>query len=166
MIWRVLSVFVLLCLFESQAAKSKNLLRNRIIGGKNATRGQFPYHVALANRNTFSYDCGASIITNRHILSVAHFIKAYENKPFDLLAVLGTSNIHDSNFTAVDIEKVYVHPDFVVGKMHFDISIILTRQTIQFSATIQPIRLPTSDLSLTDRVKAVTAGWGVLKVIF
>jgi secreted trypsin-like serine protease len=42
-----------------------------IANGKNAVQGQFPWHAALMFRREVSYQylCGASIITEKHLIS-------------------------------------------------------------------------------------------------
>lgn len=161
----VLCIFSLLCLFQMQAA-SKSLLKNRIIGGKDASRGQFAYNVALTSRSVFFYYCGGSIITNRHILSAAHCVSKYRDNAENLVAILNTSHLDDDDFTGVDIEKVYPHPDYRNDSGNFDISIILTSDEIQFSAAIQPVCLPTMDFTRKSGARAIILGWGAMWVCF
>lgn len=168
MFLKFLSVFLLFCLLKVQAgtfrAKSNNLIQGRIIGGQNAARGQFPYHVLLADRLSFHYFCGGSIITRRHILSAAHCIQKFKRNTNELLAILNTSNLRDSDFTSIDISKAYAHRKYTNDSIQFDISILLTRREIQFNKFIQPIQLPTVDIQ-TSGAAAVVAGWGALWVI-
>ena len=45
----------------------------RIVGGSQASPGQFPYQVSLRS-STNSHFCGGSIINARYILTAAHVI--------------------------------------------------------------------------------------------
>lgn len=44
---------------------------DKIVGGTQASKGQFPYIVAIETRTAFQY-CGGSIISNRYIATAAH----------------------------------------------------------------------------------------------
>jgi hypothetical protein len=51
-------------------AKSSSLISAHIIGGSDATRGQFPWQAAMILDS--SYLCGGSLITTTWILTAAH----------------------------------------------------------------------------------------------
>lgn len=168
MFLKLLSVILLLCLLQAQAAtfrsKSNQLIQSRIIGGHNADRGQFPYHVVFANQMSYFYYCGGSIITSRHILSAAHCVTKFKHNTNQLLVILNTSNLKDSDFTEIQISKVYGHPKYTHDSSQFDISILLTRREIKFNDFVQPIQLPTIDYTQTSGDDAIVAGWGALWV--
>lgn len=168
MFLRVVSVLVLFGLLQVQAAafrsKSNRLIQGRIVGGKSANRGQFPYHVQLAYSTDFYSFCGGTIISTRHILSAAHCIQMFKNDTTELFAVFNRANLNDIDFTAIQITKVYDHPNYTNEKFLFDISILLTEQEINFNDFIQPMRLPTIDYTKRSGDAAVIAGWGRLWV--
>lgn len=165
---KVLSVFALFCLLQVQAstfrAKSKNFLQSRIVGGKNANRGDYPYNVLLTNRRSFFYFCGGSIITNRHILTAAHCIQKYKHNANELFAILNTVNFEDTDITVAGISRVYGHPEYRNSSVRFDISILLTRREIKFNDFIQPVLLPSIDYTQISGHDAVIAGWGAMWV--
>lgn len=168
MFLKLLSVILLLCFLQAQAAsfrsKSNQLIQNRIVGGHDANRGQFPYHVVFANRLSFFYFCGGSIITSRHILSAAHCVTNFEYNTNELLVILNTSSLKDSDFTEIQISKAYGHPKYTKDSTKFDISVLLTRREIKFNDFVQPIRLPTMDYTQTSGNDAIITGWGALWV--
>ena len=62
--------------FIPKDACSKNHISNRIVNGKEAPLGAFPYQVSL--RKDFRHRCGGSIINNRWILTAAHCVQEYD----------------------------------------------------------------------------------------
>lgn len=166
---KLVILLISLCLLQAQAAsfrpKSKNLIQGRIVGGENATRGRFPYNVALADVSDLSYYlCGASIITNRYILTAADCVQSYELiGASKLRAILNTSNRDDADSTTIEIAHVYAHELFMNGNFHHNIAIMYTWTEIVFSRFIQPVRLPTMNLQ-SSGANAVIAGWGLLAV--
>lgn len=168
MFLRVVSVFVLFGLLQAQAAtfrsKSNRLIQGRIVGGKNANRGQFPYHVQLAYTTAFHSFCGGTIISTRHILSAAHCIQMFKNDSTELFAILNRAHLNDADFTAIQIAKAYDHPKYTNESFRFDISILLTHQEIKFNDFIQSIQFPTIDYTKRSGDEAVIAGWGRLWV--
>ena len=49
---------------------------SRIVGGNQASRGEFPYQISLQRYSGFSYShsCGGSIYSERTILNAAHCV--------------------------------------------------------------------------------------------
>lgn len=63
---------------ESLTFKGKSLVNlprfeERIVGGQNASFGQFPYHVSLQRNGT--HQCGGSILNKYYVLTAAHCIR-------------------------------------------------------------------------------------------
>lgn len=171
MFLKVVSVFVLFVLLQAQAAtfrsKSSRLIQGRIVGGKSANRGQFPYHVQLVYTNLKAYThsfCGATIISSRHILSAAHCIQMFKDDTTELFAIFNRAHLNDADFTAIQIAKAYDHPKYTNESFRFDIAILWTRHEIEFNDFIQPIQLPTIDYTKRSGDDAVIAGWGRLWV--
>lgn len=166
---KIVILLISLCLLQAQAAsfrlKSKNLIQGRIVGGENATRGRFPYNVALADLSDLSYYlCGATIITNRYILTAADCVQSYQLiGASDLRAILNTANRDDVDSTTIEIAQVHAHEEFIHGNFHHNIAIMYTLNEIVFNRFIQPARLPTMDLQ-NSGANAVIAGWGLLAV--
>ncbi|CAG7823601.1 unnamed protein product, partial [Allacma fusca] len=68
--------------------KKKN--QDRIVGGEDADKGEFPWIVALATAGTRKPFCGGTIVSDRFIVTAAHCFKGqYVRK--DKLEVLGSS---------------------------------------------------------------------------
>lgn len=150
---------------------------DRILGGTNASLGEFPW-TALLLYNISDGEvpeiCGASLINTRYVITAAHCIETY----YELIGVrLGEHDISndgpdcDNHNECADvpvnfgIEKVIVHPEYTIIKNapFNDIGLIRLDRDVVFSDFISPICLPVQDrihqMNHTARIAFVT-GWG------
>lgn len=99
----------------------------RIINGKEATQGNWPFMAALVSRNVNAYDgqfCGASFIGERYVLTAAHCVDG--NGREDLDVVIGVSNLSASQAAQhrYAVENIYVHQYYNSKATGNDIAII------------------------------------------
>jgi len=139
----------------------------RILNGRNATIGEFPWMASIQFGNpssNHSHHCGGSIIGPKHILTAAHcFLDEDKNK--DAIVVLGAiyqSKPEDGDDWPVQILKVKTiikHENFSTGPAQNDIAILIVEDNIKWSINKQMICLP-SEKFLHGNVNAKAAGWG------
>jgi len=139
---------------------------NRIIGGQNATIGQFPWMVSIQYNNMVPGDptalrhgCGGTLITARHVLTAAHCLSSLNiDDPEPKAVVLGEVNFlddpdclpdqpdicaHNATVT-VEIEAIQTHPFYEHDTslaLPNDICIIKLAREVEFSAWVAPICL-------------------------
>ncbi|CAK1762439.1 Trypsin-like serine protease [Vibrio crassostreae] len=99
----------------------------RIINGKEATQGNWPFMAALVSRNVNAYDgqfCGASFIGERYVLTAAHCVEG--NGREDLDVVIGVSNLSASQAAQhrYAVDNIYVHEYYNSAATGNDIAII------------------------------------------
>ncbi|WP_210473514.1 trypsin-like serine protease [Vibrio crassostreae] len=99
----------------------------RIINGKEATQGNWPFMAALVSRNVNAYDgqfCGASFIGERYVLTAAHCVEG--NGREDLDVVIGVSNLSASHAAQhrYAVDNIYVHEYYNSAATGNDIAII------------------------------------------
>ncbi|CAK3016933.1 Trypsin-like serine protease [Vibrio crassostreae] len=99
----------------------------RIINGKEATQGNWPFMAALVSRNVNAYDgqfCGASFIGERYVLTAAHCVEG--NGHEDLDVVIGVSNLSASQAAQhrYAVDNIYVHEYYNSAATGNDIAII------------------------------------------
>ncbi|CAK1761400.1 trypsin-like serine protease [Vibrio crassostreae] len=99
----------------------------RIINGKEATQGNWPFMAALVSRNVNAYDgqfCGASFIGERYVLTAAHCVE--DNGREDLDVVIGVSNLSASQAAQhrYAVDNIYVHEYYNSAATGNDIAII------------------------------------------
>ena len=79
----------------------------RIVGGREASRGEFPHQVSLQVYSR--HFCGGAIISERWVLTAAHCVSRGS-----ITVMAGKHNIHESEDTEqnVEVDDVYVHEQF------------------------------------------------------
>lgn len=145
---------------ESQAVKKFPFIwfhfpdpHERVAGGKDAARGQFPYQVSLRISQN-KHLCGGSILNKRWVLSAAHCLE-HLKQPKDVNVATGTVLISGGDIYPV--EKIILHEKYHVPDN--DIALLKTSKDIQFDEFTQPISLPISSQQIYSR--GVASGWGL-----
>lgn len=151
-------------LFISVALVStKSLYETRIINGDRAREGQFPYQAYLQKLDNKVF-CGASIVSNRFLLTAAHCTQGNPD-PTVLVAVLGAINLQEGG-TTILLDTITPHEGFDMLTRSNDIALIRTASEIIFSNTVQPIALPCQNVPSEGVTHVVVSGWGKTNVSF
>ena len=153
----------------------------RIVAGKNVVPHSQPWMVTISeykynprsNSKQGSYGCGGTLISRKHVLSVAHCAirckkdsDRCEDKPVHW-ATLGDHDKRKSDgelFVPV-IKPFHVHPkakqnDKPDGAFAYDYVIFLLECCVTFNNYIQPICFPTEHHNKLIGKKVVVCGWG------
>ena len=104
----------------------------RIVGGTAAVESSVPWQASLVvNGEVF---CGASVITDRHLLSAAHCTVQIEEDTMEKMEVLlNVYNIADKNKIRRKINKIVNHPKFDEETLANDISIISLKTILELN---------------------------------
>ncbi|XP_058799503.1 chymotrypsin-2-like [Phymastichus coffea] len=132
----------------------------RIIGGKNAPDGKYPYIVSL-RRIPNDHFCGGSIINNRWILTAAHCVEGRAHK--SLKVVAGTNLIHGGKEQVYESEYIVSHKSWNTPAFSNDLGLVRVSKDIQFNDKVQPVKLPTEDFNKVGH-PVVMSGWGTTKL--
>lgn len=136
---------------------------NYIVGGQTARPNQFPFIVSLRNLQNFHF-CGASIISDRWILSAAHCTQGGNSNPENVVAVLGAHH-RANDGQAARLDSIVNHPQYNQQWLRNDICVLRTAQAIRWvQGRIQPLRLPTRDYTEGQAQRVWIAGWGLTGV--
>ncbi|XP_050078740.1 transmembrane protease serine 9-like [Anopheles maculipalpis] len=150
-------------------------VNTRIIGGETEVPGQFPWMARLAYRNRTSgrvtYRCAGSLITNRHVITVAHCVtnlidelQLVSIRLGDLECNAVTDPRCSARYQDFAIDRVLPHESYDMPKYANDIALIKLRETTETYNIISPLCLPTDQyapyaLNLTGQM-GIIAGWG------
>jgi len=104
----------------------------RIIGGKEAANGQFPYQAAISLDD---YDfCGGSLISKNWILTAGHCVVIFEQWK----VVLGAHNLRDSNESGrvtLTTTEAILHEEFDFSNLDNDVAVLQLPEDVHFSGT-------------------------------
>ncbi|XP_074060713.1 transmembrane protease serine 9 [Macrotis lagotis] len=138
---------------------------NRIVGGMEAARGEFPWQVSLRENN--EHFCGAAILSAKWLVSAAHCFNEFQD-PTVWMAYAGTTFLSgsDSGTVKARIAQIIKHPFYNSDTADFDVAVLELGNPLPFTSHIQPVCLPSATHIFPPRKKCLISGWGYLKEDF
>ncbi|KAF6096417.1 serine protease 55 [Phyllostomus discolor] len=133
---------------------------SRIIEGKEAKVGEFPWLVSIQAGN--EHFCGGTIIDEWWIVTAAHCVHSGELQPSDLNVVLGTNDLQSPTLEVKGVTSIVVHKDFERTSVNNDIALLLLSSYITFGGLKEPICVPRQP-SPSTWSQCWVAGWGQTK---
>ncbi|KAL5286999.1 TMPRSS11D family protein [Megaselia abdita] len=139
----------------------------RIVGGKGAAFGAFPWQV-LVRESTWlglftKNKCGGVLISNNFVVTAAHCQPGFLAS---LVAVFGefdiSGDLEPKRSTTKNVKRVIVHRQYDAATFENDLALLELESPIHFDSHIVPICMPTDNADFTGRMATVT-GWGRLK---
>uniref|UniRef100_A0A672LH33 Zgc:123295 n=1 Tax=Sinocyclocheilus grahami TaxID=75366 RepID=A0A672LH33_SINGR len=141
-------------------------LNNRIVGGENATAGDWPWQVSIHltfQDIDFGHFCGGTLINKDWVLSAAHcfqwFNASYIVMYFGRLNQSG-SNPYETNRTA---RRNINHPYFNISNPDNDIALVQLSSSVSFSDYIKPVCLAATGSVFGGGTESWVTGWGKLQ---
>lgn len=145
----------------------ENRLTFHIIDGEEAEDGEFPFMAALGYEsedipNGYDYRCGASMISDKFLLTAAHCIPM-KSRP--VVALLGTNDLAAVNpGVVVRIKDFYPHPKYRTSQSYNDIALIELERSVINEPNVSPICLFSSTKDLQESVVLTAEGYGIVDV--
>ncbi|MEE6487204.1 hypothetical protein FKM82_014831 [Ascaphus truei] len=135
---------------------------NRIVGGSDASKGEFPWQVSLRENN--EHFCGATIISESWLVSAAHCFNDFQD-PAVWVAFLGTTSLSgsDSSTVKAPIKHIVKHPSYNPDTADYDVAVLELETPLTFNKYTQPICLPASTHIFPVDKSCIITGWGYLK---
>ncbi|XP_070690743.1 suppressor of tumorigenicity 14 protein homolog [Pempheris klunzingeri] len=139
---------------------------NRIVGGQNAELGEWPWQVSL-HFQTYGHVCGASIISERWLLSAAHCFVTSDPMNHVASNWQTYSGMQDQykqdGVQRSPVKRIISHPDYNQMTFDYDIALLELSEPLTFTNTIQPICLPSSTHVFPAGMSCWVTGWGALR---
>ncbi|NXM65226.1 TMPS9 protease, partial [Serilophus lunatus] len=138
---------------------------SRIVGGSEASRGEFPWQVSLRENN--EHFCGAAVLTEKWLVSAAHCFTEFQD-PAMWAAYTGTTSLRgsDSSTVKLDIAQIIPHPSYNADTADYDVAVLELKRPVAFTKYIQPVCLPDAGHDFPTSKKCLISGWGYLKEDF
>ncbi|XP_070393997.1 trypsin-1-like [Dermacentor albipictus] len=135
----------------------------RIVGGREAMPGEFPWQVALRIRGYVF--CGGSIVSPTEVVTAAHCVQGMSAKRLNVLAgTLKRTEPLDSTAQERGVKEIIVHEGFVGNdKLSNDIAVLKLNDSFDFEGSngfVGPVCLPQENF----RAEALltVSGYGTL----
>eukprot|EP00058_Branchiostoma_floridae_P003213 XP_002588701.1 hypothetical protein BRAFLDRAFT_287422 [Branchiostoma floridae] len=142
--------FVFLALVSYAAAQAED----RIVGGSQASAGEFPYQVSL--QDNIGHFCGGTLLNSRWVLSAAHC----QESPNRLSIVAGEWDLsrNEGHEQTRSVARVIVHPNYNDNTLNHDIMLIEVSSPFNLNSWVSPVSVPTSMVSVGTTL--TVTGWG------
>jgi secreted trypsin-like serine protease len=138
---------------------------SRIVGGKEATYGKWPWQISLRQWRTSTYlhKCGAALLNENWAITAAHCVEKVP--PTDLLLRIGEFDLSEEKepygYVERRVQIVATHPQFDARTFEYDLALLRFYEPVVFQPNIVPICVPENDANHIGKTAYVT-GWGRL----
>uniref|UniRef100_A0A8D0L868 Transmembrane serine protease 9 n=1 Tax=Sphenodon punctatus TaxID=8508 RepID=A0A8D0L868_SPHPU len=138
---------------------------NRIVGGSEASRGEFPWQVSLRENN--EHFCGATILTETWLVSAAHCFNEFQD-PGVWTVYAGSTLLNgmESGTVKTGIARIIKHPSYNMDTADYDVAVLELDAPMTFTKHVQPVCLPAATHRFPTGKKCLISGWGYLKEDF
>ncbi|MEQ2253424.1 hypothetical protein ILYODFUR_031931, partial [Ilyodon furcidens] len=151
----------------------------RIVGGRSAEPGLFPWQVLLSVEDLSRvpedrwFGSGA-LLSESWILTAAHVLRSQRRDtsvvpvvPDHVKVFLGLHSIRDKHSsTSRSVDQIFLHPDFQPSNYNNDIALLRLSERVEFNRMVLPICLPPAHSQdhpslLLPHSLGLVAGWGI-----
>ncbi|KAJ8687184.1 hypothetical protein QAD02_022978 [Eretmocerus hayati] len=140
----------------------------RIVGGKGATFGEWPWQVLVREATWLGLftknKCGGVLITDKFVITAAHCQPGFLAS---LVAVFGEHDIsgelESRRSVTRNVKRVIVNRGYDPATFENDLALLELETPIQFDAHIVPICMPDDKTTNFVNKTATVTGWGRLK---
>ncbi|XP_060753667.1 suppressor of tumorigenicity 14 protein isoform X2 [Neoarius graeffei] len=140
---------------------------NRIVGGQDANVGDWPWQVSL-HYHTSGHVCGASIISDKWLLSAAHCFMTgdplyREASKWRTYSGMNDQQNYDDDVQMRTVKTIIPHENYNFLTYDNDIALLELEEPLVFSSTVYPVCLPSSSRVFPPGTPCWVTGWGALR---
>ena len=147
---------------ESGSAASEPSIR--VVGGRPAASGSWPWQVALVTADGDHLFCGGSVIAPRWVLTAAHCVKDETTgalmAPDELQVLAGTQHL-DEGGLKIDVKRIEMHEDYEAASTGNDIALLELARAAGVRAVVLPDMNRVREVATLGALATVT-GWGLM----
>lgn len=135
-----------------------------IYGGEKANENQFPFLVSFRVKNenkTTSHVCGASIISDRFLVTAGHCYSPNRFQISDYRISVGAKMRTDEG-KLFPVKQIISHPDLNLRRMINDIALVEMMEPFPLNENISSIEIGRNFIENGE--KGIAAGWGKSEV--
>ena len=132
---------------------------SRIVGGHEATPGDWPWQVSIQDTTGFHF-CGGSLIHEEWVLTAAHCVDFTSSS--DIQVVLGRHDLTSDEGNVYEVAEIIVHPEWNSATLDNDIALLRLAMPAD-EIPVVPVSLEEADLYAAGIIATVT-GWGDLSM--
>lgn len=129
----------------------------RIVGGSQATKGEFP-HIVLIQRAGKQH-CGGSVVNANWVVTAAHCVTEAVSS-YSLVAGEHNLNLNDGTEQIRNVSRVVRHPQFNSSTMANDVAVVRVGTPFQLNNAVKAVTLPAATFKPANNL--TIAGWGTL----
>jgi len=133
----------------------------RIVGGTDASRGEFPHQIMLTRGVGGSLMCGGSLVAPDVVVTAGHCCDGMSAS--QLGVEVGSHELYseDPDQEAFAVREVKLHENYNSNNINNDICLLFLDGEADFSSpNIGPIALPTSGEEYAEGTECIVSGWG------
>ncbi|KAF2895884.1 hypothetical protein ILUMI_10291, partial [Ignelater luminosus] len=128
----------------------------KIVGGQNAKIENYPYMAGLEQNSLLL--CGATIVSNRHLVTAAHCLENYPNVE-ELQVRVGTA-VRDTGGQTAHVRKYALHPKYTIESADYDVAVVELKNSLVFGSTVKIVPLQEVNQEPAVGSLANVTGWG------
>ncbi|XP_064424827.1 transmembrane protease serine 13 isoform X2 [Latimeria chalumnae] len=139
----------------------KRVSTSRIVGGKLADSGKWPWQTSLQYRG--SHVCGGTIIAPQWVVTASHcFPKDYAAYPSKWRVYAGLIDLQLASNPG-SVSKIILHEKYESRTNDYDIALIKLSSPLSFSSKVQPACLPAYGQTFSPDTSCWISGFGKLR---
>lgn len=138
------------------------LKQDRIVGGVDASNGEWPWQVDIQQNN--KHICGGSLITENWVLSAAHcFPNPSDVRPYTIYIGRYQLNNLNPNEVSRGVTQILVPSSYNDPHNGNDVALVQLSSPVLWSDFIHPVCIPASGTLFPSGMMCTVTGWGDIR---